>query len=77
MPILLIPILFAAILFMTPLAFVTPAYQDSAPAMISPPTVQMHYTKAGIVEINTKTSATRFTPYKLVPQLDRRTMVAA
>lgn len=78
MPIFLIPILFAAVLFMTPLAFLSaPIAPSPAPAVSSVPVIQMHYTKGGIVQINTITGATRFTPYRLVPELDRRTNVRA
>ena len=74
MPIFLIPLLFAAVLFMTPLAFLSaPIAPSPAPAVASVSVMQMHYTKAGIVQINTLTGATRFTPYRLVPELDRRT----
>ena len=78
MPIFLISILFAAVLFMTPLALLSaPINPSPAPAVASAPVIQMHYTKGGIVQINTMTGATRFTPYRLVPELDRRSTVRA
>ena len=72
MPVLLFPLLLAAILFMTPLSFLT-VPTVPAPASFATQVVQMHYTKGGIVQINTTTGATRYTPYRLVPELDRRT----
>jgi hypothetical protein len=78
MPVLLFPLLLAAILFLTPLSFLTvPAAPQPAPTAASTPAVQMHYTKGGIVQINTSTGATRFTPYRLAPQLDRRGIIRA
>lgn len=74
MPVLLFPLLLAAILFLTPLSFLTvPTAPPPAPTVASTPVVQMHYTKGGIVQINTATGATRFIPYRLAPELDRRT----
>lgn len=75
MPVLLFPLLLAAILFLTPLSFLSvPSVPAPAPVpYASEQVVQMHYTKGGVVQINTATGATRFTPYRLVPELDRRT----
>ena len=78
MPLLLVPLILAAVFFITPMAFLSaPAVQLPAPAAATAPTMQVHYTKAAIVQINTMTGATRFTQYKLVPQLERRTNIAA
>lgn len=75
MPVLLFPLLLAAILFLAPLSFLTvPTAPLPAPTADSTPVVQLHYTKGGIVQINTATGATRFIPYRLAPELDRRAM---
>ena len=53
MPVLLFPLLLAAILFLTPLSFLTvPTAPPPVPTVASTPVVQMHYTKGGIVQIN-------------------------
>lgn len=78
MPVLLFPLLLAAILFLTPLSFLTvPTAPLPSPTAASTPAVQMHYIKGGIVQINTATGATRFTPYRLAPELDRRGTIRA
>lgn len=73
MPVLLFPLLLGAILFLTPLSFLTVPPVPAPVSYASEQVVQMHYTKGGVVQINTATGATRFTPYRLVPELDRRT----
>ena len=65
MPVLLFALLLAAIVFLTPLSFLT------VPPVPAPAPVP--YASEQVVQINTATGATRFTPYRLVPELDRRT----
>lgn len=36
------------------------------------PTPQYHYTRGGVVQINPVTGATRFVPYRVAGELDRR-----
>ena len=73
MPVLLFPLLLAAILFLTPLSFLTvPTAPPPVPTVASTPVVQMHYTKGGIVRIAPSSGATRFIPYRLAGDLERR-----
>lgn len=69
MPLIVIPLLFAAFLFFAPIAAL-PA--SPAPAMLQADVVELHYTRGGIVHLNRTTGATRFTPYRLAGNLDRR-----
>jgi hypothetical protein len=71
MPLILIPLLFAAVLFFAPIAAV-PAITSVAQIPISADVVELHYTRGGIVRLNRTTGATRFTPYREAGDLDRR-----
>lgn len=66
MPFLIL--IFAVAVFFTfspPLPPVTEFTRPSA-------TPEIHYTKNGIVHLNRATGATRFVPYRLAGELDRR-----
>lgn len=71
MPLILIPLLFAAVLFFAPIATV-PAITSVAQVPIPADVVELHYTRSGIVRLNRTTGATRFTPYRVAGDLDRR-----
>lgn len=71
MPLLLAVIALALLLAFSPVPAVTPSMSASAPV------VDVHYTKAGIVEINRRSGATRFVPYRYAGNLDRRRERAA
>ncbi len=69
------PLLFVALAFALMIAFAPPlptSLRVPAPAVVTAPANEVHYTKGGIVEINRITGATRFTPYRLAGELDRR-----
>lgn len=67
MPLLLLPLLLALFAFLTPIALSPLSAPPVPPAIVATvPVVQMHYTRGGIVQINSKTGATRFIPYRQV-----------
>ena len=71
MPLILIPLLFAVVLFFAPIA-AAPAVISVAQLPIQADVVELHYTRSGIVRLNRTTGATRFTPYRMAGDLDRR-----
>jgi hypothetical protein len=73
MPFILIPFLIAAFLFLAPIA--SPAAPISARPAAA--VVELHYIRGGIVQINHETGASRFTPYRVAADLDRRRALRA
>lgn len=71
MPLILIPLLFAVALFFALIA-AAPAVISVAQLPIQADVVELHYTRSGIVRLNRTTGATRFTPYRMAGDLDRR-----
>ena len=67
MPLLIIPLFLALFALLTPLALSPLPLAPEPPAIVAAaPVLQMHYTRGGIVQINAKTGATRFIPYRHV-----------
>jgi hypothetical protein len=60
------------------LALLTPIMAFQAPSLVSPgpvdpvPVIELRYTRAGVLQLNRTTGATRFVPYRLAGPLDRR-----
>lgn len=76
MHILLLPLIVVFCLFATPLVVapsVLSVVPTARPSVVSADGLHVHFTKGGVVRINPKTGASRFTPYRLAPELDRRT----
>jgi hypothetical protein len=70
MPFLLIPVVIALFMLFAPLTATPAQSQIQDPAT----TLQIHYTRGGIVQINPTSGATRFVPYRLASEFDRRSL---
>jgi hypothetical protein len=70
MPLLVIFVLFTIALTATPFAVVSPS--SGSPSQERRASLEFHYTKGGIVQIVPSSGATRFIPYRLAGELDRR-----
>lgn len=70
--IFLIPLLtWAVVIFATVVSVPSVLLMEQAYVPVAA-TMDIHYTKGGIVRINQVTGATRFVPYRLAGDLDRR-----
>lgn len=68
---LLVIFIFVTIAFTaTPLTAVSPS--SAPPPQAHRASVEIHYTKGGIVQIVPSSGATRFIPYRLAGEMDRR-----
>lgn len=70
MPTLIFALLLAVLVFATPVAM-SPMTVVNAVAP-PPTTITSHYVRNGVVQFNTATNASRFIPYRLAKEFDRR-----
>ena len=70
MPTLIITLALALLVLITPVSM-SPM---TAARVIAPPqnVLVHHYIRGGVVQINTTTNATRFIPYRVAKEFDRR-----
>ena len=71
MPLFIVPLLMAAALFLSTSLVFQSSLQPTL-SLVTQSSIQMHYTKGGIVQIVPSSGATRFIPYRLAGELDRR-----
>lgn len=71
MPLFIVPLLMAAALLLST-SLVFQSSLQPTPSRVSQSSIQIHYTKGGIVQIMRSSGATRFIPYRLAGDLERR-----
>ncbi len=71
MPLFIVPLLMAAALFLSTSLVFQSSLQPTL-SLVTQSSIQMHYTKGGIVQIVPSSGATRFIPYRLAGDLERR-----
>lgn len=71
MPLFIVPLLMAAALFLSTSLVFQSSLQPTL-SLVTQSSIQMHYAKGGIVQIVPSSGATRFIPYRLAGDLERR-----